>query len=280
MADTDGSDSQSGSRTVRGVVRAAYPHLVVVAFVLYLPLAVVGTVLERVLDNSQVSLLIRGMVLVAGLYWLQAVHAVEVAHLARESPEAIHERARRHSAFTEIRERFRSLLIGEVLIALAFLAVVFGLTLVYGSKGVGGLVEDGGAYGWLLLVGFFLFLPVMVSLMPTIIVIERWGPIRSFGRMLRCMEPFKFDDGAWTLALVTFGLAIGVYYAIRGVFQAVLPSWTASFFADIISDPLTAPLIAILWAKLYLDIRNNLSAPAEPNPERSPGGEARKRDEA
>ncbi len=250
--------------------RRSFLRVTLVAFAVYLPVAAVGAALEHSLDKGTVPYLIQAVVLFVGLYWLQAIHGAEATRLADEdTPERRHELSRHHGPGREVRERFGPLAVGMVLIALAYTAasLLVALFAPAAKPFDPNRPLDDSADSVLRIVLFILlvlFLPLTTSLLPTIIVVERWGPFRSFRRMLRCMHmgaENRSKDGPWGLAVVSLVIGLGSYYALRAILQAAIPGpgWVGSFLADVFGDPLIAPTLAILWAGLYLELRQVLN---------------------
>jgi hypothetical protein len=196
-------------------------HLLTLAFVVYVAVAVIGTLLVAVL--TWLGWLIAALISLIALFWLQAalVKAVEDVRDGRAdlSLSQTFEAGRAHLA---------------AVVAAGFIAVV----------GVG--------IGLFLLIVPGLVLTAFWAVIVPAIVIEGRSAGESFGRSFELTRARFWEvlGVVVPLVLVLFGLPIVLDRVLSPV-----ADWLQSFVSQIVSGTLTAPLFALVLTVLYFRLR-------------------------
>jgi hypothetical protein len=213
--------------------RTHWRHLLTLAFVVYVAVAVIGTLLVAVL--TWLGVLIAALISLIALFWLQAalVKAVEDVRDGRAdlSLSETFEAGRAHLA---------------AVVVAGFIAVI----------GVG--------IGLFLLIVPGLVLMAFWAVIVPAIVIEGRTAGESFGRSFELTRA-RFWEALGVvvpLVLVLFGLPIVLDRLLSPV-----ADWLQSFVSQIVSGTLTAPLFALVLTVLYFNLRaaeRQVAPPTEP----------------
>ncbi|MFL6007539.1 MAG: hypothetical protein ACJ744_14975 [Gaiellaceae bacterium] len=215
-----------------GLYKAHWRHLLPIALVVYLALAIVGALLAAVL--TWVGALLAALISLVGLFWVQGalVAAVEDIRDGRADLSL-------GETFTRVRPQLGSIVLAGLL---AGLGVALGLVLLI----VPGLV---------LLTWWVLIIPV--------IVLERVDGGAAFGRSRELVRGYGWN--VFGVIVLTILLLLG-FSIVLGIVLSPLDGWLQSFVANVVSGTLTTPFIALVWTLLYLRLHTAKSpvTPAAP----------------
>lgn len=208
--------------------RAHWRHLIPIAFVVYVLIALLAVLLALVL--GWIGVVIGGLIGLAGVFWIQGalVLAIEDVRDGRADLSI-------RETLDRVRPRLNTLTVAGVLAAFA---VGVGLLLFV----VPGLV---------LLTIWLLIVPV--------IMLEGAGVIRSFGRSRELVS-----GHGWSVfgVIVLTLLVLILIEIIAGIVAGVFDSSVADVVVDIATRTLTAPFIALAWTMTYYHLRAVETAPA------------------
>ena len=227
MSPTDGV-----IREAWGLYKAHWRHLIPIALVVYVTVAVIGALLTLLL--TWLGALIGALISLVGLFWMQGALATAVEDIRD---------GRVDLSLSETFSRVRPQL-GAIAIAglLAGLGIGIGLLLLI----VPGLV---------LLTFWILIVPV--------IALERTTARAAFGRSRELVRGYGWSVfGTIVLTiLVLLGFSI-----VLSIVLTPVADWLRSFVASVVSGTLTAPFIALVWTLLYFRLREAKSAPTAAPP--------------
>jgi hypothetical protein len=215
-----------------GVYKAHWQHLLTLAFVVYVAVALIGALLALTL--TWVGVILAALVSLVALFWLQAslVKAVDDVRdgQADLSLGATFSAAQNH--------------LGPVIVAgiLAAIGVTIGLILLI----VPGLI---------LLTWWCLIVPT--------IVLENRSAGDSFSRSRELVK-----GHAWSVfgVIVLVVLLLLGFQIVLSIILSPLADWLRGFVSNIVSGTLTAPFIAIVLTLLYFRLRDAKGQGAVPVP--------------
>jgi hypothetical protein len=219
-------------REAWGLYKAHWRHLIPIALVVYVTVAVIGALLTLLL--TWLGALIGALISLVGLFWMQGALATAVEDIRD---------GRADLSLGETFKRVRPQL-GAIAIAglLAGLGIGIGLLLLI----VPGLV---------LLTLWILIVPV--------IALERTTAGASFGRSRELVRGYGWS--VFGTIVLTILVLLGFSIVLSLVLTPVA-DWLRTFLTSIVSGTLTAPFIALVWTLLYFRLRDAKSATtAEPS---------------
>jgi hypothetical protein len=212
-----------------GMYKSHWRHLLTIAFVVYIAIALISLLLTAILVNWLAGLLAAAISLVA-LFWVQGalVKAVDDVRDGRADLSL-------GETFVRVRPQLASIIVGGIL---AGLGVVVGLILLI----VPGLV---------LLTWWVLIIPV--------IVLEQRRAGEAFSRSRELVRGYGW--GVFGVIVLTI-LIIIAFSIVLSIVLSPFDDWLQSFLSNVISGTLTAPFIAVTWTLLYHRLRG-AKEPAE-----------------
>ena len=212
--------------------RAHLRHLLSIAFVVYLGVALLSLVLTALLTWA--GAIIAAIVSIIALFWVQGalVEAVQDLMDGRADLSL-------GETFQRVRPRIPAIAVASIL---AGLGIAVGLVLLI----VPGLV---------LLTWWVLIIPV--------IVLEGKSAGEAFSRSRELVRGHGWS--VFGVIVLTFLLLVAFSIVLSLVLTPVA-DWLQSFISNIVSGTLTAPFIAVVWTLLYHRLRGTAPAPAEPSP--------------
>jgi hypothetical protein len=212
--------------------KAHWRHLLPIALVVYVAIAILGALLTIVL--GWLGALIAAIVSLVGLFWVQGalVRAVEDIRDGRADLSL-------GETFNRVRPQLGSIVVAGLL---AGLGIVVGLVLLI----VPGLV---------LLTWWAVVIPV--------VVLEGSSAGAAFGRSRELVRGYGWNVfGVIVLAIL---LLLG-FEIVLSIVLSPLDGWLQSLVSNIVSGTLTTPFIALVWTLLYFRLREAKSQPADPAP--------------
>ena len=215
-----------------GHFKEHWRHLLPIALVVYVAIAIIGALLTLVL--GWFGALLATVISLVGLFWVQGalVRAVEDIRDGRAD-----------LTLGETFERVRPQL-GAIIVAglLAGLGIVIGFVLLI----VPGLV---------LMTLWVLVIPV--------VVLEDSRAGAAFGRSRELVRGYGWNVfGVIVLAL----LLLLAFEIVLSIVLSPLDGWLQSLVSNIVSGTLTTPFIALVWTLLYFRLRAAKEPAAEPAP--------------
>ncbi len=207
--------------------RRHWLHLISIAFVVYLLVAVV-TVLAALL--GPLALIGAFFVALAGVFWLQGA-LVEAVQDVRDGRADLSIR----ETLARVRPRIGTIGVAGIL---ATLGIVVGLLLFI----VPGLV-----------------LLVFWSLLVPVIVLERASLFRAFGRSRELVR-----GNGWAVfgVIVITVLLLAITNSVITLVSAPLPDGVQGYVSNVLSNTLLAPFVALAWTLMYYHLRGEPPAPA------------------
>lgn len=221
MSPTDGAIREAWE-----LYKAHWRHLLPIALVVYVAIAVVGVLLTAVL--SWFGALLAAFISIIGLFWVQGalVTAVEDVRDGRSDLSL-------GETFDRVRPQLGSIVVAGLL---AGLGVVLGLVLLI----VPGLV---------LMTLWVLVIPV--------VVLERTTAGAAFGRSRELVRGYGWNVfGVIVLTL----LVLLAFEIVLAIVLSPLSNWLQSLVSNIVSGTVTAPFIALVWTLLYFRLRDAKSS--------------------
>jgi hypothetical protein len=212
--------------------RTHWRHLLPIAFVVYLGLAIVGVLLVAIL--SWLGALIGALISLVGLFWVQGALATAVEDIRDGRADLS-----LGETFNRVRPVLGSIIVGGLL---AGLGIFVGLLLLI----VPGLV---------LLTWWVLLIPV--------IALERSDAGAAFGRSRDLVRGYGWS--VFGVIVLTILLLLG-FEIVLAIVLSPLADWLQSFVSSIVSGTLTTPFIALVWTLLYFRLRDAKAAPAAAPP--------------
>ena len=232
MSPTDGV-----IREAWGLYKAHWRHLLPIAFVVYVTIAIVSAVLAETL--TWLGSLIAAVISLVGLFWVQGALATAVEDI-RDGRADLSLR----ETFDRVRPQLAAIVVAGVLAAIG---IVLGLLLLI----VPGLV---------LMTWWVLIIPV--------IALERTSAGEAFGRSRELVRGNGWN--VFGVIVLTILLLIG-FGIVLSIALTPFADWLRSFVSSVVSGTLTTPFIALVWTLLYLRLRDAKAAlsassqPAEPS---------------
>jgi hypothetical protein len=225
MTPTDGVISEAWN-----LFKAHWRHLVPIAFVVYVAIAIVGLLLALLL--GWFGALLGAVISLVGVFWVQGalVTAVEDIRDGRADLSLA-------DTFGRVRPQLGAIVVAGLL---AGLGIVVGLVLLI----VPGLV---------LMTWWVLVIPV--------VVLERTGAGAAFGRSRELVRGFGWN--VFGVIVLTILLLLG-FEIVLSIVLSPLDGWLQSFVSNLVSGSLTSPFIALVWTLLYFRLRQAKAEPAAP----------------
>jgi hypothetical protein len=207
-------------------------HLLPISFVVYVGLAIVGSLLAAVL--GWLGAVIAALIALVGLFWVQGALAAAVEDIRD---------GRADLSLGETFDRVRPQL-GSIIVAglLASLGIFFGLVLLI-------------VPGLLLMTWWVVIIPV--------VALERTPAGSSFGRSRELVRGYGWNVFGVIVLTILLLLAFQIVLAIV---LSPVADWLQSFISNVVSGALTAPMIALVWTLLYVRLAQAKSAPAAAPP--------------
>ena len=222
------------------VYKTHWRHLLPIAFVVYLAVAIIGALLVALL--TWFGAIIAAFISLVALFWLQAalVKAVEDIRDGRADLSL-------SETFESARPHLAAVLVAGILAALG---IIIGLVL-------------------LIVPGLFL-LTIWAVIIP-VIVLENKSAGESFSRSRELVRGHGW--GVFGVIVLTILLLIG-FQIVLNLILSPLADWIRGFVSQIVSGTLTAPFIAVVLTLLYfrlLAAKEHVEAPsAATTPEEPP----------
>src|SRR5512133_682336 len=215
--------------------KAHWRHLLPIAFVVYLTVAILGALLAALL--TWFGAIIAAFISLVALFWLQAalVKAVEDVRDGRVDLSL-------GETFEAARPHLAAVLVAGILAALG---IVIGLVL--------------------LIIPGLILMTLWAVIIPAIVV-EGRSAGESFGRSRELVRGYGW--GVFGVIVLTILLLIGVSIVLSLILTP-LADWLQGFVSQIVSGTLTAPFIAVVLTVLYFRLRaakEPAAAPAEEPP--------------
>ena len=225
MTPTDGVISEAWN-----LFKAHWRHLVPIAFVVYVAIAIVGLLLALLL--GWFGALLGAVISLVGVFWVQGalVTAVEDIRDGRADLSLA-------DTFGRVRPQLGAIVVAGLL---AGLGIVVGLVLLI----VPGLV---------LMTWWVLVIPV--------VVLERTGAGAAFGRSRELVRGFGWNVFGVIVLTILLLLAFEI---VLSIVLSPLDGWLQSFVSNLVSGSLTSPFIALVWTLLYFRLRQVKSEQVAP----------------
>jgi hypothetical protein len=203
------------------VYKTHWRHLLPIAFVVYLAVAILGALLVALL--TWVGAILAAFISLVALFWLQAalVKAVEDIRDGRADLSL-------SETFESARPHLPAVLVAGILAALG---IIIGLIL-------------------LIVPGLFL-LTIWAVIIP-VIVLENKSAGESFSRSRELVRGYGW--GVFGVIVLTILLLIG-FQIVLSLILSPLADWLRGFISNIVSGTLTAPFIAVVLTLLYFRLR-------------------------
>jgi hypothetical protein len=212
-----------------GHYKAHWRHLLPIALVVYVAIAIVGALLTLVL--GWFGALVAAIISLVGLFWVQGalVKAVEDIRDGRADLSL-------GETFDRVRPQLGSIIVAGLL---AGLGIVLGLVLLI----VPGLI---------LMTWWVLVIPV--------VVLEGSKAGAAFSRSRELVRGYGWR--VFVVIVLAILLLLG-FEIVLSIVLSPLDGWLQSFVANIVSGTLTTPFIALVWTLLYFRLRDAKSQPVD-----------------
>lgn len=219
-------------REAWGLFKAHWRHLVPIALVVYVAIAIVGVLLTVLL--GWFGALLGAVISLVGVFWVQGALVTAVEDI------------RDGRADLSLGDTFRRVQpqLGAIVVAglLAGLGIFVGLLLLI----VPGLV---------LMTWWVVIIPV--------VVLERTGATSAFGRSRELVRGYGWN--VFGVIVLTILLLLG-FEIVLSIVLSPLDDWLQRFVSNVVSGSLTSPFIALVWTLLYFRLRQAKSEQAAPTP--------------
>jgi hypothetical protein len=215
-----------------GLYKAHWRHLLPIALVVYLILALATLLLALAL--TWVGVILGLVVSIVGAFWVQGALTEAVADIRDGKPDLS-----MGETFSRVQPRLGAIIIAGLL---AGLGIAIGLVLLI-------------VPGLLLLTWWAVLIPV--------VVLEQRSAGESFGRSRELVRGFGWN--VFGVIVLTFLILIGVGIVLSIVLSPVA-DWLQGFLSNVISGTLTTPFIALVWTLLYFRLQAVKEAAAAPAP--------------
>ena len=217
--------------------KAHWRHLLPIALVVYVTVAIIGALLTLVL--TWLGALIGALISLVGLFWVQGALST-AAEDVRDG--------RADLSLGETFDRVRPQL-GAIVVAglLAGIGIAIGLVLLI----VPGLV---------LLTWWVVIIPV--------VTLERASAGAAFGRSRELVSGYGWN--VFGVIVLTILLLLG-FEIVLSIVLSPVAGWLRTFVSNVVSGTLTTPFVALVWTLLYLRLREAKAAPADAPPQPSGG---------
>ncbi len=213
--------------------KAHWRHLVMIALVVYVAVALINLLLVAVL--TWVGAIIGAIISLIALFWVQGalVRAVDDIRDGRADLSL-------GETFERVRPQLPAIIVGGLL---AGLGIAFGLVLLI----VPGLI---------LLTWWILLIPV--------IVLEGRSAGEAFGRSRELVRGYAWN--VFGVIVLTILLVIA-FNIVLGLLLLPISDWLQSFISNVVSGTVVTPFVALTWTILYYRLRAAKEAPADAPPE-------------
>jgi hypothetical protein len=215
-------------REAWGLYKTHWRHLVPIAFVVYLGVAILSILLVAVL--TWVGAILSAIISLVAIFWVQGalVRAVDDIRDGRADLGL-------GETFQRVRPQLGSIIVAGLL---AGIAIAIGLLL--------------------LIVPGLILMTLWVLIIP-VIVLESRRAGEAFGRSRELVRGY-----GWSVfgVIVLTILLIIAFSIVLGIVLSPFADWLQSFLSNVISGTLTAPFIALAWTTLYYRLRQSKEAPA------------------
>jgi hypothetical protein len=205
-----------------GMYKAHWRHLLAIAFVVYVAIALVSVLLSVIFRDLLAGLLSAVLSLIA-LFYLQGVLVKAVEDVRDGRPDLS-----LGETFERVRPRLAAILVGGLL---AVLGIIVGLILLI----VPGLV---------LMTWWVLIIPV--------IVLEQRRAGEAFSRSRELVRGYGWS--VFGVIVLTILIILGANIVL-GIVLLPFNEWLQSFLSNVVGGTLTAPFIAVTWTLLYYRLR-------------------------
>jgi Membrane domain of glycerophosphoryl diester phosphodiesterase len=209
--------------------KAHWRHLVMIALVVYLAVALINLVLVALL--TWVGAILGAIISLVALFWVQGalVRAVDDIRDGRADLSL-------GETFERVRPQLPAIIVGGLL---AGLGIALGLVLLI----VPGLV---------LLTWWILLIPV--------IVLEGRSAGEAFGRSRELVRGHGWS--VFGVIVLTILLVIA-FNIVLGILLLPVSDWLQSFISNVVSGTVVTPFVALTWTILYYRLRAAKEPPAE-----------------
>lgn len=212
-----------------GMFKAHWRHLVTIALVVYLAVALVNLVLVALL--TWVGAILGAIISLVALFWVQGalVRAVDDIRDGRADMSL-------GETFERVRPQLPAIIVGGLL---AGLGIALGLVLLI----VPGLI---------LLTLWILIIPV--------IVLEGRSAGESFGRSRELVRGY-----GWSVfgVIVLTILVVIAFNIVLSILLLPVSDWLQSFISNVVIGTVVTPFVVLTWTTLYYRLRAAKEAPAE-----------------
>ena len=212
--------------------KAQWRHLVPIALVVYVAIAIIGLLLTLLL--GWVGALIGAVISLVGVFWVQGALATAVEDIRDGRADLS-----LGETFARVRPQLGSIVVAGVLAGLG-IAVGFLLLIVPGL---------------LLMTWWVLVIPV--------VALERTGAGAAFGRSRELVRGFGWNVFGVIVLTILLLLAFEI---VLSIVLSPLEDWLGAFVSNVVSGSLTSPFIALVWTLLYFRLRQAKSEAAAPSP--------------
>jgi hypothetical protein len=204
-------------------------HLIPVAAVVYLGIAVITIILTVIL--SWLGAIIAALLSIVGVFWVQGALTRAVEDI------------RDGKADLSVGDTFRS--VQDKIGAIAGASILAGIAI---------------GIGLVLLIVPGLYLITTWSVIVPAIVLEDVAALKSFGRSREIVS-----GNGWNVfgVVVLSFLVLAAFGIVLGLLLAPLDDSVRNFVSNVVSGTLTAPFVALTWTLVYYRLRR---APAQPAP--------------
>lgn len=207
-----------------GLYRAHWRHLLPIALVVYVTVAVANAVLVATL--TWLGSLLGAVVSLVGLFLLQGALVTAIDDIRDGRADL-----RMGETFGRVRPQLGAIVVAGLL---AGLGIGVGLLLFI----VPGLV---------LMTLWVLIIPV--------VVLERTSAGAAFGRSRELVRGHGWNVFGVIVLTILVLIGFGIVLGIVGSALSPLADWLRSFLSFVISGTLTAPFVALVWTLLYFRLR-------------------------
>lgn len=212
-----------------GMFKAHWRHLVMIALVVYVVVALVNLVLVALL--TWVGAILGAIISLIALFWVQGalVRAVDDIRDGRADMTL-------GETFDRVRPQLPAIIVGGLL---AGLGIALGLVLLI----VPGLI---------LLTWWILLIPV--------IVLEGRSAGEAFSRSRELVRGYGWS--VFGVIVLTILLVIA-FNIVLGILLLPISDWLQSFISNVVSGTVVTPFVALTWTILYYRLRAAKEAPAD-----------------
>jgi hypothetical protein len=225
MPPTDGVISEAWN-----LFKAHWRHLVPIALVVYVAIAIIALLLTLLL--GWFGGLLGALISLVGVFWVQGALATAVEDIRDGRADLS-----LGDTFARVRPQLGAIVVAGVL---AGLGIAVGLLLLI----VPGLV---------LMTWWVLVIPV--------VALERTTAGAAFGRSRELVRGFGWNVFGVIVLTILLLLAFEI---VLSIVLSPLDDWLGSFISNVVSGSLTSPFIALVWTLLYFRLRQVKSEQVAP----------------